>query len=408
MLTDARLQLCRSFPFLAPCVSRLEPNICDDFFPAAVDGAHFFCHPDQLQSAAPLLMHGICHCLLGHIALRDASALACDVAVALVLAEAAPEYFPARNDLLFTELRRRCLGELRPEKLDALIAHDPFLAERRSKIARLVTMDDHRPWERAREAARLGGGSELSDFWRSQRRRMPAGFGGRRIGREPGVHRERMTLGEGDYHEFAAYLRRYAVEKEYAREDPDAFDYAWYAYGVERYGGMPLIEPPETREERRLEELVIAIDTSSSCERGLTRQFLEQTRNILLKENLFFRRFNLHILQCDAKLQRDDRITTIAEFERYIAHLEVCGGGGTDFCPVFRRIDELIDRGELRNLKGMLYFTDGRGIYPPSPPRYEATFVFLRHRYDDIDTPCWAKRLVLDAPMPKGNEYMEY
>ena len=408
MLTQARLEICRKYPFLASALGRLEPVPDERYSPSAVDGAHFFCHPEHTQYAAGLLFHGLCHCLLGHVFLRDASKLACDLAAALVTAEAAPEYFSARNDLLFVEVRRRCMGELRPERMDALFEEDVFLKEKRPEIAALVTLDDHRPWWKAQEAALLSGGSDVADFWRRERKRLPHGFGGKKIGREPGVHREKMTLGEGAHHEFAGYLRRYAVEREYAREDPDSFQYAWYAYGMEHYGNMPLIEPSEYREERRLEELVIAIDTSGSCERGLTRQFLEQTRDILLRENLFFHRFNLHIIQCDAKVQRNDKIASIAEFERYIANLEVCGGGGTNFCPVFEHIDKLVGKGELRNLKGMLYFTDGRGIYPSEPPKYEVTFVFLQHRYDDIDTPRWVRRLVLPAPMPKGNEYMEY
>ena len=408
MLTQARLEICRRQPFLASALGRLEPFLSEQHSPSAVDGERFYCHPAHAQDAARLLFHGLCHCLLGHVFQRDASTLACDLAVALLMAEAAPEYFPAKNDLLFQEVRRRCMGELCPEKLDTLFEEDAFLKEKRPEIAVLVTVDDHRPWLKAQETALLSGGSSLSDFWRKERKRLPSGFGGKKTGREPGVHREKMSLGEGAHHEFAGCLRRYAVEREYARENPDSFQYAWYAYGMEHYGNMPLIEPSEYREERRLEELVIAIDTSGSCERGLTKQFLEQTRDILLREDLFFHRFNLHIIQCDAKVQRDDRITSLSEFERYIASLEVCGGGSTNFCPVFEHIDKLIAKGELRNLKGMLYFTDGRGVYPSEPPKYEVTFVFLQHRYDDIDTPRWVNRLVLSAPKPRGNEYMEY
>lgn len=408
MLEQARLEISRKFPFLSPAVAQLAPIASEDYHPAAVDGNHFFFAPESRSNAAPLLFHGLCHCLLGHIFLRDPSDFFCDLAVALLSAEIAPEYFPAHGNLLFRELQRRCMGEIQAGKLAHLLAEDPFFNKHRAEIDALIAADDHHPWIKAREAAMRCGSSGLADFWRTQKKRMQMGLGGRRIGLESGVHREKMALGEGTRHEFAKYLRRYAVEREYAREDPDSYQAAWYIYGLEHYGNIPLIEPAETREERRLEELVIAIDTSGSCERGLTRQFLEQTRNILLKERLFFQRFNLHILQCDAKLQRDDKITNLREFKRYIANLEVCGGGGTDFRPVFERIDALIAKGELRNLKGMLYFTDGRGIYPDAPTKYETTFVFLKHRYDDIDTPRWIKRLILEAPPPRGNEYMEY
>lgn len=408
MLTAARLEICRKMRFLAPALGRLEPILSEEHSPSAVDGRHFFCHPEHAPEAARLLFHGLCHCLLGHLFLRNASALACDLAVALLISEAAPEFFPEQGNLLFVEAKRRCMGQFDPTKLDELLADDAFLQEHRGEIATLVTLDDHALWRTIRERALLGGDGGLEKLWKAERKRLPMGFGGRSIGREAGVHREKAVLGEGTRHEYAQYLRRYAVEREFARDDPDSFQYAWYAYGIEHYGNMPLIEPLEYRIERRLEELVIAIDTSGSCARGLTQQFLEQTRDIILKEKLFFRRFNLHILQCDAKLQRDNKITSIPEFERYIANLEIVGGGGTDFCPVFEHIDKLIQTGELKNLKGMLYFTDGRGVYPSQTPEYETTFVFLKHRYDDIDTPSWAKRLILDAPMPRGNEYMEY
>lgn len=408
MLTAARLEICRKRRFLASALGRLEPVICEDFKPSAVDGKHFFCAPDSIERAVPLLFHGLCHCLLGHIFLRDASALACDLAVALLTSETAPEMFPNSDQSVFAEVRRRCMGEIDPLKLEILLFEDSWLKVRREDISVLVTIDDHTPWHVAWEKARLSGDGGLEKIWKLERKRLPMGYGGRGFGKEPGVHREKVALSEGTHHEYAQYLHRYAVEREYAGDDPDSFQYAWYVYGMEHYGNMPLIEPLEYRIERRLEEMAIVIDTSGSCARGLTQRFLEQTRDILLKENLFFRRFNLHILQCDAKVRRDDKITDIAEFERYIANLEIVGGGGTDFCPAFEHIDRLIEKGEFRNLKGILYFTDGRGIYPSSPPEYEVTFVFLKHRYDDIDTSRWIKRLILDAPMPKGNEYMEY
>ena len=70
--------------------------------------------------------------------------------------------------------------------------------------------------------------------------------------------------------------------------------------------------------------------------------------------------------------------------------------------------EALVASGELRGLKGALFFSDGRGIFPSVPPEYEATFVFLKHRFDAIDVPGWVRRLVVDAPPPAGGEYFEY
>ena len=48
----------------------------------------------------------------------------------------------------------------------------------------------------------------------------------------------------------------------------------FYNYGMEMYGNMPLIEPQETKELRKIEDFVIAIDTSMSCKEELIKKFL--------------------------------------------------------------------------------------------------------------------------------------
>ena len=49
--------------------------------------------------------------------------------------------------------------------------------------------------------------------------------------------------------------------------------------------------------------------------------------------------------------------------------LELAGQGGTDFRPVFAYIQKLQENKELTGLKGLLYFTDGQGIFPIKCPR---------------------------------------
>lgn len=50
---------------------------------------------------------------------------------------------------------------------------------------------------------------------------------------------------------------------------------------------------------------------------------------------------------------------------------------------------------ELTNLKGLLYFTDGDGIYPDWVPSYETAFVFLNWELKKGKTPDWAEDLTL-------------
>lgn len=422
IISIARDRICRAHPYLAAVMERLKPCADGSLETAATDGAHLCCNPAWLRarfladegSAACLLAHALAHCLLGHVyAVREDDGpflhLACDLQAALLIADHLPELCPQRTDGRFQELRRRFgwVDDLRA--LADALAEDRYVLECAQELAVLLAVDEHGLWARARSEAleRCGCGEGAAEGWRREALRLRSGSGALGVGSGTASLRQKVALGAAGRADFAAYLRRYASVRENARDDPDSFQVPWYLYGLENCGA-PLIEPLEYREERRLDALVIAIDTSGSCARGLTQRFLELTRDILMDEALFFRRFELRILQCDVKVQRDDRITSMREFERYIDHLTIVGGGGTDFRPVFERIDGHIAAGRLRGLKGVLYFSDGRGIFPPKPPAYEVTFAFLKHRFDDIDVPAWVRRLVIDAPVPRGGEYYEY
>ena len=419
----ARDRICRDHPYLALALERLEPVEDAGVVTVATDGARMRCNPQWAREAflqeegrlGEALFHALAHCLLGHIfaeaQLDWALELACDFQARQLAAESAPELFKARRDGRFLELNRR-FGDVQDVRaLAESMAGDDYVLKNRDGMRSMLHLDDHSLWAAARGAERerrACGGEGLEAAWRRSARCLRRGAGGQAVGREAGARSERMRLQPGPRQEFAAALSRYADLRENARVDPDSFQYAWYLYGMEALDGAPILEPLEYREERGIAALAIVIDTSGSCARGLTQRFLELTRDILLEKGLFFRRFELHILQCDAKVQRDDRITSFAEFERYIENLVVTGGGGTDFRPAIRHIDRLVAEGTLPGLKGALYFSDGRGIFPAQPPEYELTFVFLKHRYDDIDVPGWVRRLVIDAPVPRGGEYYEY
>lgn len=80
----------------------------------------------------------------------------------------------------------------------------------------------------------------------------------------------------------------------------------------------------------------------------------------------------------------------------YMEHLELYGDGGTDFRPAFEWVDKLLEQHEFYNLKGLIYFTDGFGIYPKKMPPYKTVFVFMQDNYRDVDVPVWAMKLILD------------
>ncbi|MFR9068305.1 MAG: hypothetical protein ACLVJH_17005 [Faecalibacterium prausnitzii] len=95
------------------------------------------------------------------------------------------------------------------------------------------------------------------------------------------------------------FLRRFCVLREEVKLDPDEFDLNFYTYGLSVYGNLPLIEPLETRESKKIEELALVIDTSYSTSGELVRAFLAETYTLLKGRENFFHRMNLHLIQAD-------------------------------------------------------------------------------------------------------------
>lgn len=204
-----------------------------------------------------------------------------------------------------------------------------------------------------------------------------------------------VTREKQDYREF---LRKFARMGEQIRVNDDEFDYVYYCYGLERYGNLPLIEPLEYVEEKRVRDFVIAIDTSASTKDGLVRRFIEKTYGILSDETSFFADMNVLIVQCDAAVTDVTRIANLHDLDDYLDRLEIKGLGGTDFRPVFAYVDAAVERGDLTNLGGLIYFTDGQGTYPARKPDYDTAFVFVDNASADASAPvpAWAMKVVLE------------
>jgi len=203
-----------------------------------------------------------------------------------------------------------------------------------------------------------------------------------------------LRLEQKKYTDFRDFLQRLSVDREEMEVDLDSFDYGYYYYGLEQYGNMPLIEENEYREGRKLQELVIAIDTSHSTKGEMVKGFLEETAGILKQKDAFFQKVKVHILECDDELRKDICLENVEDLEQYSKNFAVKGGYGTDFRPVFRYVSDLQKQGELKNLKGLMYFTDGKGRYPKDAPPYVTAFVFPKGEdIDDDNVPFWAMKL---------------
>ena len=238
---------------------------------------------------------------------------------------------------------------------------------------------------------------ELDEIWSGIARHMKVDMetGPQNRGEGTGAMMQNLKAVTREAYDYGDFLRQFAVLGEAVQINDDEFDYIYYTYGFGLYGKMPLIEPLEYKEMKRIKEFVIAIDTSGSVKGDEVQRFIQKTYNILSEEESFFTKINLHIIQCDSAIQEVQKITTREEFDRYLDAMTLKGFGGTDFRPVFAYVDRMIQEKEFINLKGLIYFTDGDGIYPANKPPYDAAFVFVREDYEVPKVPVWAIRLIL-------------
>ena len=222
-------------------------------------------------------------------------------------------------------------------------------------------------------------------------------YGNGSKGNSSGELSEELAIRNTGTYDFTHFLKQFARQGEEIKTDIEGFDYIPYLYGLEHYGNIPLIEHLEYQEVNRLEELVIAIDTSGSCSLDTVRKFMEETYSILSNHENFFRKMNVYVIQCDSFIQDMAHITSEQDWQDYLKNLAIHGRGGTDFRPVFEYVEELRAKKELKDLKGLLYFTDGDGIYPEIPTDYKTAFVFYKEKEQHQKVPAWAACLTLDT-----------
>lgn len=215
-------------------------------------------------------------------------------------------------------------------------------------------------------------------------------------GYEAGGFIKSLAIANRRKYDYSDFLRRFATLSEEMVVNDDEFDYIFYTYGLHLYGNMPLIEPLEYKETQRIRCFVICIDTSESCDGELVRKFVEHTFSIMKEQEDYAHKVDIHIIQCDSKVQSDTKIEDMRDVERFVDDFTIRGFGGTDFRPAFAYIDDLRKQGELDDMKGMVYFTDGLGEFPEEPPDYDVAFVFLDTGVPLPNVPPWAMRVLVD------------
>ena len=425
ILETARNELYIHMRFMDVALSSLGYVMDPSIQSVGTDGLHMFYHPAALGKAYqrnPIwvnrtYLHAVLHCILYHVTRRrqrDEALwnLACDIAVESIM----DHWYLKCIHQPQTRLRKDVYHQLE-QKMKVLTAERIYhqlikwdlSEERQQQLEQEFRKDDHRYWPKEQDQKMR---QEIENRWKniSEKTETDMETFSSKQSSQAGDLMGQLRVENRERYDYREFLRKFAVLREEVKADPDSFDYVFYSYGLSMYGNMPLIEPQEWKEVKKVEDFVIVIDTSMSCSGDLVKKFLEETYDILSEENSFFHKVNIHIIQCDEKVQNDQQITNSEELKEYMEDLKLWGEGGTDFRPAFAYVDQLIEEGRFQDLRGLVYFTDGKGTYPKKMPPYETAFIFMEEEYEDVDVPPWAMKLIIteEEDLREGEEKHEY
>lgn len=414
ILGNSRNELYLSMRFLDVALSSLEFIPDYSVNPLGTDGFQLAYHPESLiglyktdrRRVNRAYLHILIHCLFAHMMVkkeRDENLwdLACDIAAEFVIDGLYIACVHGRK----SQVRRETYQSLK-SAMKVVTAQSVYQWLEGQQLAsgevlrlhREFYMDDHSLWNQDKNKSRE---QERQQKWDDVRDKMQTEMEtfSKEASEDSRSLYEQVCVQNRQRYDYKEFLRKFCVLKEEIQVDLDSFDYIFYNYGMELYGNMPLIEPQETKEVHRIEDFVIVIDTSMSCKGELVQKFLEETYSVLSEAESFSRRIQIHLVQCDERIQNDTVITNKEQMEAYMRNFQVIGQGGTDFRPAFAYVDQLLQQGAFHRLRGLIYFTDGYGRYPVKKPDYETAFVFMKDDYQDVDVPPWAIKLIIEADM---------
>lgn len=416
IITHCRIKIQKKYSFFSIALYFLTLEADYDIETMATDGYYLYYNPEFIINTYKTnknmlyisILHILLHCLLRHFTkkqftyheLFDASM---DISTYLMLHDLGFITLKAKNQLLnsmpeMKDFLQNNSGNTSVNMYNEALSNEKLQQELLNNSS-IYELDSHIYWTRPKKNKCLGQvAAGLTQTWIKMFNEVGEQLkNGRHRGIETGSFAaaflgENMDESQVSYEEF---LKRFASFKEVMKIDHDEFDLMWYTTGLEMYEDMPIIEYNEFKEDFVLSEFVLAIDTSGSCSGSVMENFLSQTIKIFKDMEIGNRKVNIKVIQCDSEIVDEKDITSQFDIENYTSDFQVFGFGGTDFNPVFDRIKELQNDGQMSNLKGLIYLSDGYGEFPSEKPPYETVFVIPPDEYENDMIPDWVTKVRL-------------
>lgn len=402
----------RRFVFFRHALMIFEPVAVEESIEMATNGKYLYFHAEQVQHiyktyGMQRLNHSILH-MMFHGIFGDFEV------------EEEKKWMPLRwavMDLKIDRMLRLFGYEEEPWFGNEILYHAGLYMEgRKNKEKRLrieqegdyVRTDDHVYWAKEKKSQNETGSQTEAGFeqepeygekeWKQVREKMFPGKLSVTGDKENGLLLEQVLHGmikkgygigegtmrwmehaaKGKANDYKMVLKKILSNAEIVKEE-DTIDPALYLYGLECYGDVALIEPLELSEQKMMNTIVIAVDTSGSCIEAVPL-FLRETVGIIRNMDEMIKQGKLWYMECDT------RVTAELSFEKFslaaqtLSSRVVQGGGGTNFNPVFERIQELREQGE--KIDALFYLSDADGAFPEYIPEYPVYFVLERGKTD--------------------------
>lgn len=323
ILSETRTELYLAMHFLGPALGSLSPVMDLSTTTVGTDAAFIRFNPKCLMTKyiehpywlKRCYLHMLLHCLFRHMfagkAYDDPELwnLCCDIAAESVIdsmdVPVIQRPVSEKRSAWYEELRTGA-GVLSAQRLYRYLSEGERDYRKEAAMEAEFVMDDHSFWERLdppdapapKEQPEGAAAMPLiatkrlkEEEWKKLANKVRLELTlGREAGTKTGEFLRFLAYDGSQRTDFHEFLKRFAVTREESFIDPDSFDYGFYNYGMQMYGNMPLIEENEYREATKVEQLIIVLDTSASCQDFLVQEFLNETASMLLKGDHFLQK----------------------------------------------------------------------------------------------------------------------